>query len=629
MHRLLARLVPLAALAVASIVSAPAAELPRVAGEYAWAEAKSAPATLLIDKALSAVDAIALPAPEPSLIADAQRANRSPNAKALKIGIPRALAETTGTPRWTPDLQWHATAGKLVAQLRVTSAEAAAMRVALSFGHLPAGIELRVTGREGEAVLGPLTAADLRVQLDADGRYWSPVTEGDVQWLEISLPAGTDTAALGLAVEGVSHLFTSVTERFKQAKAIGASGSCEVDMACVSSPSAALLAAARSVAKMIFTSSGSSYLCTGTLLNDADAGTQVPYFMTANHCINRQVEAGTLNTYWFYDAASCDSLAVPAYTLLSGGAVLLVNRPELDSTLLRLANSAPANAFFSGYDANALALQATFTIVHHPAGDVKKVSQGRVTGFTTAGEIPGLAGGFTTVGYTFASTEGGSSGGALLTLANGQYYLRGTLYGGAASCSNTGDFAPNTDNYDFYSRFDQFYDHVKSYIGPIAVRQAVEFYNSALGHYFVASEPGEISSVDNGGAGPGWSRTGLSFSVLTAISSAYPASNVSCRFYGTPGIGPNSHFYATETGECNIVKAQAGWTYEGLAFASINPTAQACPAGTSPVYRAYNNGFATNNSNHRYSTSLATLQAMAGWTVEGIGGPAPVLCAPN
>ena len=38
--------------------------------------------------------------------------------------------------------------------------------------------------------------------------------------------------------------------------------------------------------------------------------------------------------------ATCGSTATPAFTLLPSGAVLLVNRPELDATLLRLVNSA-------------------------------------------------------------------------------------------------------------------------------------------------------------------------------------------------------------------------------------------------------------------------------------------------
>ena len=44
-----------------------------------------------------------------------------------------------------------------------------------------------------------------------------------------------------------------------------------------------------------------------------------------------------------------------------------------------------------------------------------------------------------------------------------------------------------------------------------------------------------------------------------------------------------------------------------------------------PIYRAYNNRFAVNDSNHRYTPSPAVLQDMKnrGWIVEGA-----VLCTP-
>ena len=55
------------------------------------------------------------------------------------------------------------------------------------------------------------------------------------------------------------------------------------------------------------------------------------------------------------------------------------------------------------------------------------------------------------------------------------------------------------------------------------------------------------------------------------------------------------------------------------------PSAGACPAGSTPILRTYNNGFATNNSNHRYTTSQTIYQFMLTqqWTGENT-----VMCAP-
>ncbi len=41
--------------------------------------------------------------------------------------------------------------------------------------------------------------------------------------------------------------------------------------------------------------------------------------------------------------------------------------------------------------------------------------------------------------------------------------------------------------------------------------EAIEYFNSITGHYFVTATASEAQIVDTGGAGPGWLRTGRSF----------------------------------------------------------------------------------------------------------------------
>src|SRR5258708_36214147 len=82
---------------------------------------------------------------------------------------------------------------------------------------------------------------------------------------------------------------------------------------------------------------------------------------------------------------------------------------------------------------------------------------------------------------------------------------------------------------------------------------AIEWYNTIIGHYFITSGPEEIRSVDSGGAGPGWVRTGGQFATYLGPNDA-PGLSPVCRFYGTPGLGPNSHFYTPNATECAMVK---------------------------------------------------------------------------
>jgi len=153
----------------------------------------------------------------------------------------------------------------------------------------------------------------------------------------------------------------------------------------------------------------------------------------------------------------------------------------------------------------------------------------------------------------------------------------------------------------------------------------LEFHNTILDHYFVAAGADEIAGIEAGAAGPGWELTGQAFKAWLAMPPPQFDAVPVCRFYGGLAGGPNSHFFTAEADECDQVKRNGGWFYEGTGF-YIRPVDASgnCPAGYLAVERAYNNGFARNDSNHRFSTSDSTMRGMAGqgWVVEG-----NVMCA--
>ena len=154
----------------------------------------------------------------------------------------------------------------------------------------------------------------------------------------------------------------------------------------------------------------------------------------------------------------------------------------------------------------------------------------------------------------------------------------------------------------------------------------VEFFNSALNHYFLTANAGEATAIDQGRAGPGWMRTGESWGAW--LDGPLPGAIEVCRFYGNGELsptgqrrGPNSHFYTFQGPECEQVKRDGGWVYEAPnRFFAIPPSATGCPTGTKPIYRAYNRRFAQNDSNHRYLTKADLYQQMItmGWLGEGL-----------
>lgn len=162
------------------------------------------------------------------------------------------------------------------------------------------------------------------------------------------------------------------------------------------------------------------------------------------------------------------------------------------------------------------------------------------------------------------------------------------------------------------------------YTAPAALgpgeRDTVEFYNASLKHYFVTGEPAEVAMLDAGVIVPGWVRTGFDFKSWTVESGiGVPA----CRFFGTPGSGPNTHVFTINVAECNQLLADPRWTFEGLAFDEQMPVAEDCPPALVPVTRLYNNGIG-GEANHRFLTSHSEAHATvaAGWLIEGV-----VFCA--
>lgn len=149
------------------------------------------------------------------------------------------------------------------------------------------------------------------------------------------------------------------------------------------------------------------------------------------------------------------------------------------------------------------------------------------------------------------------------------------------------------------------------------ITTAIEYRHAAFDHYFVTANPDEIERLD-GGAIPGWARTGLSFRVFGNEADAVSV----CRFWSHQAFAPkSSHFYTPFDWECAIVKRNADWLYEGVVFSMKLPDAAGnCVSGTMALYRVYNDGKG-GAPNHRYTTSADIQQQMVaqGWIPEGEG----------
>jgi hypothetical protein len=381
----------------------------------------------------------------------------------FKVGVPRDVASLRTALHTQTTLDWQTQpTGERIATVGIVSPEAKGLRLGLRIFSLPddalvrlsapqAATAQEITGREIlDTIKRNLAAGDVT---EAAHTWWSPVIEGGEAVLEIELPAGADPNDVQVSVPRISHLINSP----HTINHVGDAASCNLDARCYEST---WDNASRATAHMIFTDGGTSYVCSGTLLNDKDSSTYTPYFISANHCISSQTAASTLQTYWFFRSSSCNSgVADSGYKQVTGGATLLYSSDETDTSFMRLNSTPPAGAMFAGWMASLPAFGSGVTALHHPQGDLQKISFGSVVDFLDCTVIPGTttfscgsasagAANHIAVQWSSGTIEAGSSGSGLFL--NDGKYLVATLHGGPAlACQTSADYA--------YGRFDKAY----------------------------------------------------------------------------------------------------------------------------------------------------------------------------
>ncbi len=522
----------------------------------------------------------------------------------LNTGVKRTVSATDTSEKLASYLDWETLAdGSHIAALSVISPQALGNRFVLNVEQLHPKAELRFTDEtngevftvSGEEVINTIFKnKQTNENQEANKNFYvGPYINGDKATLEIYLPKDIAPANTKISIPTLSHMFTLPLD-FNEEEDMR----CMVNVACDNT----WKSVSDGVAKMLFTNrSGDSYVCTGTLINDKKS-TLTPNFLTANHCINSQQLASSLQTFWFYKTASCSSNVINDFVKLTKGADLLFNQSSTDTTLLRLREQAPAGAMFQGWT-SATAKNMSIGVVHHPNGIPQKLSIGyssdsyadckesgdntlscQITNIANAGYLP--------VRYYRGVTAGGSSGsGLFITGSNnlgtpGEKYLVGQLYGGSSSCRSP-------SSYDYYGRFDLAYTAgLEPWLtaeNPTSEKSAVfRFYNTKSATHFFTADKKERDSVISKYA---------SFIYEGEAFYAYPKTSSTLspvyRFYHKV-IG--SHFYTISKSEKESIEIKyPNYIYEGIAWYAT-PTAV---ADSQPLYRFYN----TKTGTHFYTVN--------------------------
>lgn len=313
-------------------------------------------------------------------------------------------------------------------RVQVSSPGAVSLSLLFSDFHLPDDAEFYVIGKH--RTHGAYTAAENNMD---DRKFAVGLVKGDTAILEYVEPLSSPQGRVGLKLHKVVHGFRAGTD-------YGEAGSCNIDVAC--SDGRHWKDQINAVGIML--TSDAQRFCSGAMVNNVrQDGTQ--YFLTANHCIFADVSYFMVgfNYQWSYckSGNATGPTGEPRMQLVHG--LRVVSKwDQSDFALLLVKEKIPDtyNVFLAGWDQRPVA-PINAVGIHHPSGDVKKVSTFVGTLLQNSWtETPPHRYHWEIPHWTRGITEPGSSGSPLF---NSKGLIVGHLHGGQSAC----DFVTGYDMY--------------------------------------------------------------------------------------------------------------------------------------------------------------------------------------
>jgi len=322
--------------------------------------------------------------------------------------------------------------------LKIKSENAKSIGLVFSNFEIPESAKLFIYDENKKHLIGAITNKNNK-QTKILPTTYLPVDELIIEYSE---PKNSKNKA-DFIVSQISHDYRGAFEK-------GDSQDCEVNINCSEGDDWQVVK--HSVCKYTYTSDGSSYMCSGALI----ANTQLddtPYFLTANHCISTEDEANSAVFYFNYEATTCNGTTGSTSQTLSGATLKATASNHLDFSLLEMTSMPPQDyqPYYAGWNRGTSAPSST-TCIHHPAGDIKKISKDNDASITgTFGSGYDEQKHWQIEAWDLGTTEGGSSGSPLF---NQDQLIIGDLSGGEASC----DYNYN----DYYQKIDASWDDFSS-----------------------------------------------------------------------------------------------------------------------------------------------------------------------
>ena len=318
---------------------------------------------------------------------------------------------------------WEVADGMKIWRVAIRSRGAYSLNILFDRAILPTGASIFIYSPDHTVVRGAFNANNEQ----SSGMLPIFPLPGDEIVVEYNEPEN-------VSVNGEVHI-SRVNHGYKKAigsRPLGEAGICNMDVFC--KDAVIMSKEKQAVVQMVIDGTD---LCTGTLVNNTRRD-KTPYLITAGHCIQSASDAQKTVFSFNYESPFCgEGGSVNGFGDQSmTGSILRARSDSLDFALVELEMLPPPEyrPYYAGWDHSKTVPSATRS-VHHPKGDVKKVSiDNDPPGIGTYNQY-GVPNSYWWIKkWDIGTTEPGSSGGPLF---NDTKLFIGTLQGGFANCESS------------------------------------------------------------------------------------------------------------------------------------------------------------------------------------------------
>lgn len=407
--------------------------------------------------------ATAVNIPRPSLAQIISQESAAGKDEPFQFGYAYDVAynlQNSGSWRELPD-------GMRVWRIHFQAEEAYSLNLIFDDFHLSPGARLFIYTPDYQYILGAFTEDNNKPH----SRFATAPTPGGECIIELNEPAneaGQSNFTVSRIIYGYKDIFADIGKSF------GGSGSCNVN---VNAPEGAEWQNEKRAVALVITDEGRR-LCSGALINNIQED-YTQYFLTANHCLGSEETWIVMFNYEVPYGASGDGPT--NYTVQ--GATLRAQSGASDFALVELTETIPVEyrVYFAGWNTLTDGITQT-TCIHHPMGDVKKISQDyQAPGSYTWSNTPPNS--HWEVIWDLGTTESGSSGAPLFDQS---HRIIGQLHGGYASCDNlygSDYFGKMSFSWNYYNPSNK---QLKAWLDPLNTGRRMldgrDYYTIAINH---------------------------------------------------------------------------------------------------------------------------------------------------